>query len=215
MKKPNCRYCDHLIPNGNSGNPFVWDSLIFESANFVVVPTLGAIVEGWLIIVPKPHFLCFGEMPLEFFSELQNLTRHILFSSRKLYGPTVLFEHGPSAPSQNMGCTIDHAHLHVVPTNCDLLISSSDFCPQKFNWTPTGALTNSKILFESNQPYLYIQQNDGKQFFAVSENFPRQFLRRVIAKHHGNHDQFDWETFPFVENIERTLERYQSVFFAE
>ncbi len=37
-----------------------WDQVLLETANFVVVPTIGAIVEGWLLVVSKEGLVCMG-----------------------------------------------------------------------------------------------------------------------------------------------------------
>ena len=36
------------------------DHVLFESENFVVVPTIGSIVPGWLLVVPRSHFMSVG-----------------------------------------------------------------------------------------------------------------------------------------------------------
>jgi ATP adenylyltransferase len=95
--------------------------VVRESKNFVVLPTIGPIVEGYLLIVPKQHYLSFGHIPAQHFREFMNLkeeTRQVL---REVYTTPIFFEHGPISESKRGGCSVEHAHLHAVPANVDLL----------------------------------------------------------------------------------------------
>lgn len=46
-----------------------WDNPVFESRNFVVVPSLGSLVEGWMLLLPKKHLLSMGALPEELVAE--------------------------------------------------------------------------------------------------------------------------------------------------
>ena len=60
MKTACCKLCQKFGSDAGGSEP--WDRVLFASANFVVVPTVGSILPGWLLIVPREHFLCFGAM---------------------------------------------------------------------------------------------------------------------------------------------------------
>ena len=38
---------------------------LYETENFAVIPSLGSIVEGWLLIIPKKHYLSYGYLSSE------------------------------------------------------------------------------------------------------------------------------------------------------
>jgi hypothetical protein len=43
-----CCLCSNLVSENSNE---VWNRPLFESANFVVLPSLGSLVQGWLLLV--------------------------------------------------------------------------------------------------------------------------------------------------------------------
>ena len=66
----------------------------FATNNFVVMPTLGLIVPGWLMVVSKDHARCVLGHSREELVELSWLISFVRNIVEKYYGPTVAFEHG-------------------------------------------------------------------------------------------------------------------------
>src|ERR1039458_10394749 len=99
----------------------LWDTSLFESRNFVAIPTVGALVEGWLLVVPRTPILSFARLSTPLFSELEIFLDEIIPAIQSVYGPVSVFEHGPSCAASVVGCGVDYAHLHLVPVDCDLL----------------------------------------------------------------------------------------------
>ena len=49
--------------NQNYGEtPYPWDTIIMESPNFYAIPSVGSLVPGWLLIVPKESVICMGAL---------------------------------------------------------------------------------------------------------------------------------------------------------
>src|SRR5438045_1455234 len=65
----------------------VWNREVFGSSNFIAVPTLGALVEGWVLVMPRRPRPCIGALEHELFDELQNFTRYTAGKLRAQYGP--------------------------------------------------------------------------------------------------------------------------------
>src|SRR5438045_3937670 len=95
-----CRLCQTIcqLP-GSRKSPYPWDQVLLETHNFVAAPTLGAIVEGWLLLVPKRHCLSVGTLPEAYRTELMRLKDELWSVLEEAYGPVAAFEHGSS--SQN------------------------------------------------------------------------------------------------------------------
>ena len=55
-----CILCSELAVSAEKAP---WSAPLVETENFVVVPSLGALVEGWLLIVPKAHHISYGALP--------------------------------------------------------------------------------------------------------------------------------------------------------
>src|SRR5262245_13149985 len=74
----------------------VWNRPLLRTENFVVLPSLGALVEGWLLIVPTRHYLCLGALPASVTQEFRNLQDCVYSILVHRYGYACAFEHGPS-----------------------------------------------------------------------------------------------------------------------
>jgi hypothetical protein len=52
-----CKFCAKLKAQAARAP---WNEFLIETENFAVVPSLGALVEGWLLMVPKEHYISMG-----------------------------------------------------------------------------------------------------------------------------------------------------------
>src|SRR5712691_3239818 len=93
-----------MCANINAQKPEEWNEPIFESQNFVVIPSLGALVEGWLLLVPKRHFISMGAFHDEITAEMLHVKQSIIEVLETQYGSLCIFEHGPSQQNSKIGC---------------------------------------------------------------------------------------------------------------
>ena len=83
--------------------------LVAESDHFVVVADLQPLVEGHLLLIPKQHLSCYGELPEMRWAEMTQLKDRARDFLKRAYAAPTFFEHGVA------GQTVPHAHLHAVP----------------------------------------------------------------------------------------------------
>jgi len=129
-----CRYCENIFSKSSMGETGVQDRILFESEHFVAVPTLGSLVEGWLLIVSKQHLICMGDLDPSLLEELIGFKSQVAGAVEFQYGSVAIFEHGPSQPKQSLGCGVDHAHLHIVPIECDLMAGLGNVYEDNVLW---------------------------------------------------------------------------------
>jgi len=189
----------------HGAGPHAWDRVIVESANFVVIPSLGALVEGWVLVVPKHSRICLGAIPQGLWPELIGLVDAVGGQLKAKYGPVALFEHGPAAQDTLVGCGVDHAHLHLVPTEIPLLAGAQELAP-RVTWRPETSLRATCSYRRAGQAYLYLEQPLGSApFVGTGAVIPSQLFRRVIARYLGKPEKYDWKSNPNLETIEATL----------
>lgn len=202
-----CTLCDELMRT----NRRFWNEPLVETANFVVLPSLGSLVEGWVLTVPKQHVISTGGLPPALRSELDTLTSQVRNVLREIYGkPIVEFEHGPSAAKHGTGCGVDHAHLHLVPIDCDLQSWATPFLPTGQDWLH-GGWTQREEAYRGGLDYLYLRKDDGQEFITVSADFGSQIFRRAIAEHLGIADRFNWRTNSELSTVRRTIEAFRGL----
>ncbi len=95
-----CAFCQRSMFAAN---------ILKETAHFLVVADYAPLVEGHLLIIPRHHYACFGEVPAELDAELFALKREIQQFFKEFYVPPVFWEHGIFRQ------TVFHAHLHCFP----------------------------------------------------------------------------------------------------
>ena len=80
--------------------------LLKETPNFLLAADHAPLVEGHILIIPKQHFACYGEVPAKLDEELFSLKHEVQRFFTRYYAPTVFWEHGIFKQ------TVFHAHLH-------------------------------------------------------------------------------------------------------
>ena len=85
---------------------------IMETSEFLVVPSLGSIVPGWLLIVPKVDVARFSELPRQSLEKLETLLETLKAETENTFGRAYLFEHGGHVGSK-LSCGVDQAHART------------------------------------------------------------------------------------------------------
>jgi|SRR5579883_3313012 len=188
----------------------LWDTPVFESRSFVALPTVGALVEGWLLVVPRTPALSYAGITAELFREFEMFLEEVALRVQSVYGPVSIFEHGPSRVASTVGCGVDYAHFHVVPTPCDLLTGAQQIAPNVV-WRKVSSVKNIRELKNSPNGYWFLQQMHGSSSSYIGsctdENAPSQLFRRVIASHLGIPSAYDWKTASGESLIASTVEK--------
>jgi ATP adenylyltransferase len=185
--------------------PTDYNAILFESENFIVIPSLGSLLPGWLLIIPKDFYLNLSQLKGTELQELENLAATC---ERKLtetfHCEVVRFEHGPALPQSKVGCGVDYAHLHLVPVKFDLIDGLEQLLNVHYEWKELDSFTTISGI-PSNSDYLYYRNRSNRHFIACEKNIPSQLFRRVIAMSLKAPETFDWKSFPQVKTIEETI----------
>jgi diadenosine tetraphosphate (Ap4A) HIT family hydrolase len=183
-----------------------WNEPLFATPNFVVIPSLGALVEGWILVVPKRHAIAIGALADPLVSELQEVKTRVASALGAHYRSNICaFEHGPSQAGCSLGCGVDHAHLHLVPIEFDLQAAVQPFMAAHTQWRPATMQKDCRAAFEAGAGYLYFEQPMGSGHISVGADFGSQLFRRAIATRIGAASQFSWRDNPQLANVTATI----------
>jgi ATP adenylyltransferase len=205
MALTTCSFCAKLQRNGlpDAANP--WDHHVFTTAECVAMPTKGAMVPGWLLVSPRRHFLSIGAMDAPMLAEFSEFVKVVVSAVEDTFGPSVLFEHGPACGGNAVGCGVDHAHLHVVPTNFDLLQELNSIFPENLVWADANGLTATRDAASRGLSYLFFHSSATGSVIATHPAFKSQLFRRALASCLGRSNRFDWRDDPEIPNVDLTL----------
>lgn len=200
----------------NSGFPFLnswqrahkptepWDEVLYETKHFAVVPSLGSLVTGWLLIVARPKALSMASLDEVLLAELDELKSLVHDTLRANFGQVAVFEHGPVLTGTEIGCSVDQAHLHLVPTELGLVEGANRLLGRRLEWKPSQGLFEVKAMLSNRRPYLYVEQKNSCMSVDASE-LPSQLFRRVLAESLGVPERYDWRQHRCEENIYSTI----------
>lgn len=183
--------------------------ILTESDHFVVMPTIGAFVEGYVMIVSKEHYECIGKMPEDALHELEQLIIRIKACIRERYNMDVVcFEHGGVSCTKRAGGCIVHAHLHLVP--CDVPIIG-EVQERGLTAIPIHDLSALQAIGKANSSYLYFEDADGQKYIMKENVVISQFFRQLLAHHFGLGSQWDWRQHFFLDNLVKIMERMSNI----
>ena len=155
-----------------------------------MIPSLGQIVEGYLLIVPVQHYRALAEMPPALFEELPGICERVGAALASTFGPCLLFEHGAWSEVAG-GCGIYHAHLHAVPFTFG---EQGPLLGQLLNTFPhrrLNILADIRANATPSIPYLYYECLLGERYLFYTQSLPSQYMRQLLAEALGK-SEWDW-----------------------
>jgi diadenosine tetraphosphate (Ap4A) HIT family hydrolase len=196
-----CRFCN--ISNGMYQYGQI-DEPFSDNEDFMAVASIGALIEGWSLIIPKEHQLSMRNVyGLTGFSEFVG---SVIPRLARQYGTLIAFEHGSAKEGSITACGTDHAHLHLVPLGGSLLSGLEE---SGLQWTHCRP---SEIAFRAGvHEYLFYCElrskpvwQDPVGYLHVLESPISQFFRHLIARRLGQPEAFDYRRFPHLAMAEAT-----------
>jgi diadenosine tetraphosphate (Ap4A) HIT family hydrolase len=203
--EPQCPFCAELQGQeqtifSNMVGDRLKSRILYQDEHFVVMPPLGQIIEGGLLLLSGSHILSFAHLPTEHFERLEQLIESIGRSLQQKWGVHPLFfEHGP-APERSKGlCCVDHAHFNIFPAR----VRVQPHLSRRMSF-PVHSLAELPRLRRAEFGYLFVQENDGTRRVYDGECVPTQLVRRIISSEIGLPDRWHWRDYPGVDQLVRT-----------
>lgn len=202
MKKE-CRFCNILKGNGKYGNI---DTPMCVKDKFFALASIGALVPGWTLIIPKEHVYNMGKFYgdssfCDFVDEIANVLK--LETNERI----VFFEHGANHCDSLTGCGTNHAHLHLIPYDKSIVeLASKHKKWIKCNCSDIDSITKGRE---------YLLCGDYQNGFSSSDCYvsiveipESQFFRKIIANDLGIPEEYDYKTFVNEINSELTTKYF-------
>jgi diadenosine tetraphosphate (Ap4A) HIT family hydrolase len=99
LSDPNCPFCNHKEIT----------HILKETPRFLLAADYAPLVEGHILLIPKSHYTCYGDVPDNLDEELFALKCEVQQFFTRFYALPVFWEHGIFRQ------TVFHAHLHCFP----------------------------------------------------------------------------------------------------
>jgi diadenosine tetraphosphate (Ap4A) HIT family hydrolase len=186
-----CVFCSKFGHSGTGSGKKEWfDRELITRSKFVVVPGIGPLKPGYLLILHREHISSFAQMSLPEILILKDLKNEIKGIVAKHFESPIIFEHGPKSTQSRTGNCIDHAHLHIHPLKEKILDELNIY----HEFKEIKEFENIKNY--CNHSYLYFEDNDGRMFISTPKEVQSQFFRKIIASRLGFDEMWDYAVFP-------------------
>jgi diadenosine tetraphosphate (Ap4A) HIT family hydrolase len=214
-----CTFCAQFILNSREN---YWaqygqrydqrTDLIAQSIHCLVVAGIGALAEGYVLILPKRHHLSIAGLTGDEMNDFLRVKGIVRRAMGALYGNIVTFEHGASSCARAGAC-IDHAHLHLFP-------SKADFRPfletAEFKVRLIDHIAELQEYTQTEMGYLYYEDaSEQKAVYIPHSPIPSQYFRRIWAQLVGRPYEWDWGLFVFEDNVAHTIDKMRACLPAE
>lgn len=103
---------------------------LYENENFIVMLTIYPYLDGHTLVIPKQHYPKVWDLPEDLYQEYMGITKKVANLLKERTGSNHVY-------SFVAGNEIDHAHIHVVPSN-ELSFS------EMMNTKPSEMITEEK-----------------------------------------------------------------------
>jgi len=181
--------------------------VIHESKSYVAIAGLGALTEGYVLLLPKKHYLSLSHLSSDEIAEFDDFKRDSLSLVNEFYHNLICFEHGAASNNRKGGSCLDHAHLHVCPCPTDLSLQIDE----RFQSIPIDSIMGIHS-FAKDKPYLYYENQKSQKFvYILPDKIESQYVRRLWATSLGLPDQWDWAISIGTQNILNTLKNLVNI----
>ena len=159
--RPDCTFCQ----------PGKMTDILTETSHFRLAADHAPLVEGHLLIIPKDHYACYGDVPPTLDEELFAIKDELRQFYARYYAPVVFWEHGVFRQ------TVFHAHLHCFPWgNLNYNLDS-----QIHNAVVTGQ-EDIRNWYHAQGHYFYLEDEEVALLFAPEMDRYMHVMQQVFQK---------------------------------
>ena len=203
-----CRFCN--IAYGGEMAFRKENTKIAESNKYFAISSVGALVEGWTLVIPKKHSCSMKNVYAD--KDFVEFTNEMVQILQKQYGHIIAFEHGPNREGSETSCGTDHAHIHLVPYHSLL----KSLAKTNLEWQDCATTEISNQV--GNSEYLfYCEPSDGWQNplgkLHILQTPISQFFRKMIAIDQGNEEKYNYKINPDLTFTLKTIKTLKSCSF--
>lgn len=187
----------------NIDNNKIENTIIEETNNFYVIPCVGSLVDGYLLIVSKRHIFSMSQLTIEEQKDYINLLNKYREKFKSIYNKyPIIFEHGSSDIETNKSASsVVHAHTHIVNhkfNNENMIIKNVCFKKCAFN-----------SIYTKNTNYIFYINNSNQKYISYTFEPVSQLMRIYIAKDLNLFQKYDWRKEKFENNIIKTIIKFK------
>ena len=195
-----CSLCVAVADAARSEQPFLCNRKLIETREFVVLPSLGPLVPGHVMVVSKAHCASLAAMSEHAIDEYESLAARLRRAPFLRENDPLEAEHGSTADEKAGACVI-HTHVHWLPGMGRFL---EEF-KQRLALRPEADLLE---VGRNGGPYIFARAGAAQAVFHA-RGLRSQTIRRILCDL-MDRDDADWMQAPRLDWIEETVRAWQT-----
>jgi diadenosine tetraphosphate (Ap4A) HIT family hydrolase len=146
--------------------------------SFAAVTDVAPLAPGHILLVTKQHVLAMNRLTKTALAELNAMRMHFSRQLQSLYSlPVIAFEHGLCRKASVQSCGIDHAHLHLLPTD----VAMEEAFLNDFDVARLGQVAEISEATKEKDEYLLLLASSGSVLIAFPQHAASQYFRKTIC----------------------------------
>jgi len=207
-KNNNCKICGQIA--GNPDNDLIFETIgkenpyrkhiIYENDAFVLIPSIGPLAKGHVLICPKFHISSFAAIPTDFYNAYMEIRSWALKLLKENFNRQILvFEHGMDDLCSSILCSVSHAHQHLIPADIDITEELIKDAP----WIQISSDLQELKVSANKLEYIFYERIGQIPLFLSAKyiSFPSQYMRMKIAKALNKTRYWNWRKYPNVKDL--------------
>jgi hypothetical protein len=173
-----------------------------SSERFIIVPALGPLVKGHVLVVSRVHLPSLAAMGSKAIEEFGEVGEQVRASYASLGSNLLEAEHGATLVDTGGSC-ITHAHINLIPECGHLHDILSGILPRLDVPPPFTNLSYVEL------PYILMKRGNSFVIYDATQ-VPSQLIRRMVCRHLGRED-WDWAAFPRHNLVSDTIDLWRGL----
>jgi diadenosine tetraphosphate (Ap4A) HIT family hydrolase len=195
-----CTLCK-VVDEGLFNQRPLYDSHLTETTSFLVIPAVGPVRPGHVMVVSRSHVSNLASMPSTAVVEYNELVQTVSRDDAHGLRDVLEAEHG-GAEGEGGGACITHVHINLIPQAGSFVNLFDGELPRQ---DVDQSLSN---LHSGKAPYILLRSPRSVSLY-VAKAVPSQLIRRALLEKLGR-DDWDWAAFPHLDVVKATVRMWRS-----
>jgi diadenosine tetraphosphate (Ap4A) HIT family hydrolase len=195
-----CALCLAVADTTRDQGTFLHNRRLLETERFVVLPSLGPLMPGHVMVVSKVHCHNLASMGEAGIREYESLAADLRIGPLLRGSDPLEAEHGSTGDDKAGACVI-HTHVHWLP-------GMGRFLAELKRRLSPRAEVNILELGGKDGPYIFARAGEMQGIFQA-ERLPSQTIRRILCDL-IERDDIDWRQALRPDWVEETVKAWQT-----
>lgn len=182
--------------------------ILCTTDQLVCLPSLGPLNANHLLIVPKVHYKSSAAIAdTSTVRDLELVKSAIVAYNRSMFEcETAFFEHGTGTIAEIACACIEHAHIHAIGTNLDIIA----FLREHYAFEPISAIELIGNATLASTGY-YFYEHTKSQGVACTQMLEPQFFRIMFWRILRQWTPWNWRLYYNVSRVEEVITNYKNL----